>query len=315
MKVIFVRNKCSICDATVLSARILRFGHVACGVLGPDGKAAAISPLFASSRLYHARPPQLRGLRPSTLPRLDGEFVWSGAWHSHFGHFITETFLSILTALPALSERPDARLLFVNWPSRTQQRPVTFPAHVKWFLERVGISESRISVLDHPVRVENLVLPEPAFSAKFRPSPAAVNAIDALGFSFPKKRSERLFLSRSKLPTASRNSGNAEIEVAYEKAGFDIVYPEELSIEDQIARICAAEIIAGENGSALHWSLYSPHIQTVVSFGWRLALQRGICRSRGQRYLTVQKPLVGSLLPRSGQHVPLKAALRALRRL
>ena len=77
------------------------------------------------------------------------------------------------------------------------------------------------------------------------------------------------------------------------------------------ARICGAEAIAGENGSALHWALHSRHLRQVHALGWALDLQKGIAMVRGQSYQALRAPMTGWLQGRK-QSVPIAMVRRAL---
>ena len=148
------------------------------------------------------------------------------------------------------------------------------------------------------------------FDARARYASHLIPLIDTAPWSNVPATGERLFLSRRHLDSR-RVTNIADIEAEFVRAGYRVLYPETLGLPDQIAQICGASAIAGENGSALHWSLYSQHIQRVDALGWSLPLQRGICALRGQSYTALRDPVFGWMKGRS-QTVPLGVVQRAL---
>lgn len=71
----------------------------------------------------------------------------------------------------------------------------------------------------------------------------------------PKK--EKIYLSRSRLPTYKRHIlGEIQIEQYLAANGWQIVYPEELSVRDQIEVLKHARVISGNAGTAFHLLMY-----------------------------------------------------------
>lgn len=67
---------------------------------------------------------------------------------------------------------------------------------------------------------------------------------------------EAVYLSRSRLAAGRSVDGEAAIEALLSRAGYRVVHPQELPIEDQIAIFNRARIVVGCSGSALHTSLF-----------------------------------------------------------
>lgn len=63
----------------------------------------------------------------------------------------------------------------------------------------------------------------------------------------------KLYLSREKVGVAYRNFHNSkEVEQLFTEYGFEVLYPEQHSIEEQVKIFANARVLAGEGGSALH---------------------------------------------------------------
>ncbi|HEY1858156.1 glycosyltransferase 61 family protein [Acidocella sp.] len=78
-------------------------------------------------------------------------------------------------------------------------------------------------------------------------------------------RDRKIFFSRSRLKEEARKSVNAEeVDRLFLAQGFEVLHPQEMSIKDQIFSVCSARCLAGEEGSALHLSLFNPFLETCV---------------------------------------------------
>ena len=271
------------------------------------GPVDALGPVLISSRAH--RPLRLPG-RPITTAEIPGQTLWGGVFYAHFGHFITE-FLPKLLSLQSLAHRyPDANILTLAAPDAP---PGPLPPHVLWFLSNLGIDPARLVLCSAASRIEQLLVAPTPFAGRFRYHPRLLPLIDASPWAQVPATGERLFLSRSQLSAKARVLNITEIEQTYADAGYRVIHPETLTLTDQIAQICGARAIVGENGSALHWALYSRHLRHVHALGWALNLQKGICALRGQEYQPLRDPLTGWMKGRN-QTVPLAVVQRALGR-
>ena len=269
------------------------------------GPIEALGPLLISSRAHY---PLRQPGRPLTTAEIPGQSLWGGVFYAHFGHFITE-FLPKLLSLQSLANRyPDAQILTLPAPDAL---PGPLPAHVLWFLSNLGIDPARLVLCSAASRIEQLLVAPTPFAGRFRYHPRLLPLIDAAPWAQVAATGDRLFLSRSQLSAKARVLNIAEIEQTYADAGYRVIHPEALSLNDQIAQICGARAIAGENGSALHWALYSRHLRQVHALGWALELQKGIALLRGQTCQSLRAPLTGWLQARA-QTVPLAVVKRAL---
>lgn len=284
----------------------LRFGFVAAGVFDSERSALSIAPLFTSTDSVFpvARPPV--AAPPTTI---SGAYLWGGVAFGAFGHWLTETFPYLMSMRPLLAAHPEAEILMVLRAGAAP--PVWGPLH-RNFADRIGLDLARIRIVLKDTRVEQLILPPDPFGRANHYATETIASIDTAGFAPLAGNGRSLFLSRRKLSSRNDRTPNiAEIEDEFAAQGYCILYPEQLTLEEQLEQILGARHIAGENGSALHWSLYSPHIRSVISLGWKLKLQAGICAARSQTFVAGRRPLIGPLLGRR-QSVPLNVIRRAI---
>lgn len=91
------------------------------------------------------------------------------------------------------------------------------------------------------------------------------------GLTRIKTTSAKIYLSRSKLPEGTRKIwGEEDLEKELAAQGWQVVYPETLSIVDQLALLKSSRIIAGNIGSAFHLLMYfgtDVSDKTVIGLG------------------------------------------------
>ena len=96
-----------------------------------------------------------------------------------------------------------------------------------------------------------------------------------------------LYISRENWANITRKLENWEaVESEVEKYGFDIVFPEKLSIAEQAKLLASARFVAGDYGSGLHNTIFSrPRTQVIALRGTYLHpgfLQSGLCETSRQ---------------------------------
>ncbi|WP_460273380.1 glycosyltransferase 61 family protein [Celeribacter sp. ULVN23_4] len=264
-----------------------------------DGRRIDVDPVLISSRAYRAMRPLRKSLpvAPNLIP---GDFIWGGVLYLHFGHFITETLPKLLDLRAAGADFSKTRLLFLASPRAGI--PDKLPDYVQRLLAIFDLSLDNFLVLDAPAKVASLSVINGTFPGKFRYAPRLASA---LKLPFAAQDTGHLFMSRSALPQkGSRTGYGKELDDMARRLGYTVVHPETLSLREQLELVSGAASLSGVNGSALHWALYSESLRKVQSIGWYLKLQQGICDLRGQKLVTIQKPLVGRFQGRK-KNVPL----------
>ena len=185
--------------------------------------------------------------------------------NEHFGHFITES-ISRLWAL---------------WILRGEYKNVIFYRRVPGIPERKFVQdffqvispESKIYIAERPVCVELLAIPEqiihPLHCMIFGHE-AHDGLRNALIKKSRQKNAKKIYVSRSKL---SRRDGGilfeSRIDELMSAEGYEVIYPEKLSISDQIGYYASAEILVFSEGSAIHlYALVASASQRVFVI-WR----------------------------------------------
>jgi capsular polysaccharide biosynthesis protein len=200
----------------------------------------------------------------SGAERRIGGAVYLGHLMNHYGHFLTES-VSTFWAVPHLKEH---RFLF---------HPFVFGASIQPFMEPFlaasGIGIEQIEVIAEDLLVDNLIVPERTFGVN---SFVHIRQADAyaslkhlvLRGAPPNGVGRRVFASRSRLTRNKRGIADAAaFDRALAAAGFTVIFPETMSVEEQIHVYAATEVLCGFAGSAMHNCVFMEPGAHVIELG------------------------------------------------
>ena len=218
------------------------------------------------------------------ITTIDDEVVLlCGPAYQMYGHWLID-FLPRLHVLTHLGLRLD-RLTYLL--------PHNIMPFSRRWLSLLGIADAQVRTYDTVTEtclIGRALVPT-AFRGNGRASPllaaAAAAFRTAIIGAMPLPRTRRLFVSRRQWGNASRSMVNAElVERRLRGAGFEVVFPEELAIAEQIRLFAQARIVVGEYGSGLHNSIFCGGGSLVIGFrgteGHPGFLQSGLCEALGQ---------------------------------
>ena len=273
--------------------RHMRWGYVRTGVFDGEGRRLDLWPILISNGSRFPVGPR----RLASLPdeRFSEGYIYAGAYYPGFGHFITETLVNLVAIAPTLRAHPQRKILFVLPTPGTLKRVFKGP-HEDHFFAKLGISREQIVFVTQLAGYEDVLVPKAPFEKKFTYRSWIVKELDKLDVSRvdgPRK----VYFSRSRWPKP-RVVDEEHIEGLFSDAGYEIVHPQELPLDEQFALMRNVTHLAGSQGTALHLSLYSPTARSVISLGWKSPLQAGICRVRGQRFVDPRGMMVSFKMPR-----------------
>ena len=182
--------------------------------------------------------------------RLRGAYFYlDSEWPGHFGHCMTEQ-MSRLWAWPqAKALFPDLKALLA-----LKEGATGLTAFERGIFASAGIHERDIVLMDGPVQVEHLVAATPMFSMPKYVHPDIEDTWRAVGDALVAGASERdwpqrIFCSRRIAKRACSNVD--EVEGLFRGQGFEVVYPEDFPLADQVRLFREAEVVAGFAGSGL----------------------------------------------------------------
>ncbi len=185
----------------------------------------------------------------------------------HYGHFITET---LSTFWIFEQRKPEEFDYFLFHP---YVFGIGIPDHVKICFDRFGISSEKLLFVEgESLRLEEVLVPERLFRLNHSADARLkwVYQHIAEGAPPPAAPCPRLYLSRRRFnkKTFDRVVANeVEVEAEFSRRGFEVIYPETMSFEDQVGRYCRAEWLAGMSGSGLHNSIFMNPEGAVIELG------------------------------------------------
>jgi capsular polysaccharide biosynthesis protein len=225
------------------------------------------------------------------VPRLRGRWLYGGHWMMHFGHFLTET----VTTLWPEDLEPIRGLVFHRYLSPNpivhtwQQRLVDLAGH-----QGVPIH----IVNERQVRVDELVVPSRSIVQHGWGDPGATAVWQRIAAAVPEQDPpwsaagwpSRVYMSRASFNAGVRARGrkdarstpecDALLDAVFAEAGFEVIAPEKLSIDDQVRLLRSTRVLAGQNGSALHLAGFARPGARVLELGDRHRPNRGVLTQR-----------------------------------
>lgn len=182
----------------------------------------------------------------------ESAFYFDGEHSGHYGHFIMET----LPRLWCWDEFDLTNLRFVTHDKKP---------FVKNFLVPFGISEENLYELKLPTLVKDLLIAKQPYVLEKSISFNAKKVWKHISDFFDKRLSRgKVYVSRLKFGKQRILINENEVEDVFKEYGFNVIYPEELPIEEQIDIFRNAEIIAGPSGSALYNLVFAKEVSHAL---------------------------------------------------
>ncbi len=168
----------------------------------------------------------------------------------HFGHFLTE---GLGRVWPVLDKKyANCKYVFIQKPD------IPFPKYARKILNLIGIPDENIIVLDKTTQFRNLIVPTQCFDFRTAISKRMKKMYDTIASNVTPENHdtyEKIYFSRSKLG-ANRTFGEVNVQTIFENNGFKVIWPEQLTLDNQIHLAKNARVIAGVAGTALHLGVF-----------------------------------------------------------
>ena len=235
-----------------------------------DGRPIQASLLTRTWVAPVAQPPEIGSLRHDEVPVVEAPHVFGGPFFHHFGHFLLES----LARTWIIRERGPLPFVWIAGGP-----PDPWQAEI---LEMVGAQGSNCFPAG-PTRFRRLIIPDVGFriQGQFHPQHATF-----LGRHRSRRGlGGRTWLSRTGIKADRRSHGESKLQAALEDAGWRVVYPEQLSVAEQLEVMCSSSVVAGLEGSAFHGAVLlldppAPFLllrRSTSSNYEAIASARGIC--------------------------------------
>lgn len=205
---------------------------------------------------------------------LEGTWLYGGFLFRHIGHMMTESIGRLWALREASGATPYKGVVFITMNGFP---PVNSPL-AEWLKQSAGVTERSTQTrqmlelfgVDMPVhlvgpatRVERLVVPSQLMGllpygdlmeghVKYREGVwARVAEFVRPDLEVDKRR---VYVSRARFlkPTSASIFGEAALDEYFQAHGYDVIYPETMSLRDQIERYASASHIVLAAGSAAH---------------------------------------------------------------
>ena len=244
-------------------ATLMWAGHT----LLPDSFRWHLTDVPDNPRLKHTSRGFAR-VGPDQVPKrtLAGSYYQLDAAYSrHFGHITTEVLSRLWGWDEAKRRIPDLKAIF-----RCHPNDVLSPKLQLGFFQAYGIAESDITWVTEPVWLESVVGASPMWhnAEPFYVHPRMAEVWERLRTGLmagrPAGEHAKIFVSRGGGAKHRPCRNATEVEDLFRAHGFQIVYPEELSLADQAATFAGARVIAGFGGSAMFNMMYAQDLETVI---------------------------------------------------
>ena len=179
---------------------------------------------------------------------ISSDVIYGGMLCKHWGHFIINASIHLWYAVKYWKES-ELPIVF-STPEKPDKRILDF-------LKLTGIPKNRFIFIMKPTRFKNVIVPEPSFVIKKDRLCIAEEfkiPFDAVRSNAKPSKYKKIYLSRRKFSTP--NSPNPYGEDIFENIlkakGYKIIYPERLSLRQQINLFVHAQTVATTNGTLAH---------------------------------------------------------------
>lgn len=196
-------------------------------------------------------------------------YIYGGFLNPHYGHFIVNS-LSRQWIHPD-HHMPRAKIL---WHGPADPKTWFGIPFIKAIFEAIGLPESRFVTFDKPTLIPRLLVPHASFKEQHFAHAAFGRLCRRIGAnviqrSVINERSLRAdsrptYLSKAALASGVGRISNEPVIVdILERAGVDIIFPEKLTLAEQIRIFAERDNICGMAGSAMHTHAFWPSAGSV----------------------------------------------------
>lgn len=192
---------------------------------------------------------------------IKGNSAYLGNLYSHYGHFITEG-LSRFHEFERLNEFD--HILFspyvFDYPNTQVQ------SYHRYFFDELRIDQSKIRILYDTVRLEQVTVFKQLWTLNETVDPKISSLYEHLRSREPKfiYSGKRFFCSRK---NPDRISNQSQLEDLFKSNGFDVIFPEDISLDEQMAIYKGANLILSSSGSTMHNVLFGRSNSRFVELG------------------------------------------------
>lgn len=196
----------------------------------------------------------VRSYKVEDLEYIDETVIYAGIAFSHFGHFLVESLNRLWWLVQ--NKQFNFKVVFLK------NRP--FDSPFLELLEIMGIRKENILFLDKPTQFKQVIVPEQSsWFASFYHKEFKL-PYDKILENIKPSQYKKIYLSRTRLK--KKDFINEEyFESFYKDKGYEIIYPETLSIQQQISIVSGATEIVSTIGTISHLAIFANKGTKIVS--------------------------------------------------
>ena len=177
------------------------------------------------------------------------EVVFFGPFISHWGHFICD----LIGRMWYTKENPRKyKIAYCGW--NWHQGEGDIEGNFLELLELLGYHKSQFINIQEPTKFKKIIIPDLAFSGGNYYTKEFEEMISIIVKNALKNKittPQKVYFSRTKFNNG-KERGEEKIENIFKANGYQIVYPESLSVKEQITYLNNAEQLAMVSGSLSH---------------------------------------------------------------
>ena len=199
---------------------------------------------------------------------VDEEVIYLGYFMPHWGHFLLD-FLSRVWCCK--TNKYKGKYAYIIDRDST----VMISGVYREFFDLLGIPRENLLVINKPTRFSKIIVPEQSIYPGKWYTKEYVDTFDSIRDKVEKQSQyeKNIYLSRTKLKFGRyKEIGEKRIERFFRRNGYCIVYPEKLSLIEQIAVFKSAKELACVSGTLPHNMLFSENGSklTIIHKTYRL---------------------------------------------
>ena len=241
--------KCVVADDALVAVDV---ATTAFGIFDCNGK------LIPASRQYRKNNAQFipKKSRRQQSRRMDVDAVFMGNLYPHFGHFMLE---HLNRAWGVGENTRGMKYMFID--NRNMGAPQGF---VYAFMEMLGVAREDVLIVRENTRFRRVIIPAQSFNIGAYASRQFGDAFGRMTQNVPASAKwDKIYVSRAKLD-GGKTFGEEHVQRIFERNGFHVIYPETMSLADQVAIMRGCRVLAGCAGTALHLALFMERGGTVI---------------------------------------------------
>lgn len=195
---------------------------------------------------------------------VDEEVIFFGPFIQHWGHFICDQ----ISRLWYIIDNPEKyKIAYCGWNWEIGNSEIY--GNYLELIELLGIKKEQLINVKEPTKFKKVIIPEFSFvggqyySNEFECLIEKLidNTLHNINIDCPKK----IYFSRMKLGS-NKEHGEDKIVEILENNGFKILYPEQLSLKEQIIYFNRAEVVSMISGSIAHNLIFSKSKNNAIIF-------------------------------------------------